>query len=64
VGPATLNTFERRTEIIRAADRKVLAQARTLWCPIDPKTGRPVPVSAEIRARFSVEGTRGPDRAD
>jgi acyl-CoA thioester hydrolase len=56
VGPATHNTFERRTEILRAGDRKVLAQARTLWCPIDPKSLRPVQVSADIRARFSVEG--------
>lgn len=54
VGAASRNTFERHTEILRATDRKVLVQARTLWCPIDPTTGRPVQVSADIRARFSV----------
>ena len=54
VGLASRNTFERHTEILRAADRKVLARARTLWCPVDPKTGRPVPVSSDIRDRFST----------
>jgi len=54
VGLASRNTFERHTEILRAADRKVLAQARTLWCPVDPQTGRAIPVSEEVRARFSV----------
>jgi acyl-CoA thioester hydrolase len=64
VGPATSNTFERRTEIIRAADRKVLARARTLWCPVDPTTGRPVQVAADIRARFSVERSRSSGGAE
>ena len=55
VGTASRNTFERHTEILRTSDRKMLVQARTLWCPVDPTTGRPAQVSAEIRARFSVE---------
>jgi len=63
VGLASRNTFERHTEILRAADRKLLARARTLWCPVNPTTGRPVPVSAEIRARFSV-GEAAPGGAD
>jgi acyl-CoA thioester hydrolase len=54
VGIATRNTFERHTEIRRAADGKVVVQARTLWCPIDAQTGRPKQVSTEVRARFSV----------
>jgi acyl-CoA thioester hydrolase len=54
VGMASRNTFERHTEILRAADRKVLVRARTLWCPIDPETGKPVQVAAAIRARFSI----------
>lgn len=54
VGEATRRTFERHTEILRAADRKVLVRARTLWCPIDPVSGRPKDVSAEMRQRFSV----------
>ena len=53
VGAADGLRFERNTEIMRARDRKVLARARTLWCPIDPGTGRPKEVSPELRARFS-----------
>ncbi len=56
VGPATRLTFERHTELFRASDRRLLARARTLWCPIDLATGRPTEVSPEVRARFSVDG--------
>ncbi|HEY0368075.1 MAG TPA: thioesterase family protein [Chthoniobacterales bacterium] len=45
--------FERHTEVIRAHDEKLLARVRTLWVPIDPKTGRPKRVSAEVRELFS-----------
>jgi acyl-CoA thioester hydrolase len=54
VGAATRLRFERHTEILRAEDRCVLARARTIWCPIDAATRRPTPVSAEVRALFSV----------
>ena len=54
VGAATSNTFERHTEILRSKDARVLARARTLWCPISRKTGRPMRVSAEVRQRFSL----------
>lgn len=54
VGQATRITFERHTEILRAADRSLLARARTVWCPIDAVTLRPTAVNAEVRARFSV----------
>lgn len=54
VGPATGLTFERHTEIRRAADGRLLARGRTLWCPVDPATGRPRRVSAEVRAQFSA----------
>ena len=53
VGTATRVRFERHTEVLRASDRTVLAKALTLWCPIDPQTGRPVAVSAEVRQCFS-----------
>ncbi len=46
-------SFERHTEIVRAADERLLARARTVWCPINPRTGRPQRVSAEVRAAFS-----------
>jgi len=54
IGMATARDFDRHTEILRAADRKVLARARTVWCPIDPRTGRPVRVGDDVRRRFSV----------
>jgi acyl-CoA thioester hydrolase len=54
VGAATRNTFERHTEILRASDRRLLARTRTLWCPIDPRSGRPKQVSDDVRERFSV----------
>lgn len=64
VGGASRSTFERHTEILRAADRKVLVRARTQWCPIDPATGRPKPVAADLRARWSVaEGPPAPREA-
>jgi acyl-CoA thioester hydrolase len=55
VGPATGLSFERNTEIRRVGDDRLLARARTLWCPVDPQTGRPRRVRAEIRAQFSDE---------
>jgi acyl-CoA thioester hydrolase len=54
VGKATRLTFERFTEIRRKSDRQLLSQARTLWCPISRETGRPIRVSAEVRAQFST----------
>ena len=54
VGKATRLTFERFTEIRRKSDRQVLSTARTLWCPINTQTGRPVRVSADVRAQFST----------
>lgn len=58
VGAATRVTFERFTELRRAGDCVLLAKARTLWCPIDARTRRPVSVSAAVRERFSA-----PDQA-
>ena len=54
VGTAEGLRFERLTEILRGRDRKLLAQARTLWCPIDAKTGRPRRVSDEVWKKFSA----------
>lgn len=54
VGKATRLTFERFTEIRRNRDGQLLSDARTLWCPIDAQTGRPVRVSEEVRSRFST----------
>ena len=54
VGHAERLTFERHTEIRRTRDGKLLARSRTLWCPVDPRTGRPRRVGAEVRALFST----------
>jgi acyl-CoA thioester hydrolase len=54
VGTASRLAFERHTELVRGSDRRLLARARTVWCPIDMQTGKPTNVSDEVRARFSV----------
>ena len=54
VGKATRLTFERFTEIRRSSDGQLLSAARTLWCPINAQTGRPVRVSSEVRKQFSI----------
>lgn len=51
-------TFERRTTVHRAGDGAVLAESRTVWCPVDPRSGRPRRVRAELRALFSVPEAR------
>jgi acyl-CoA thioester hydrolase len=54
VGKASRLTFERFTEIRRNRDRQLLSKARTLWCPINVQTSRPMRVSGEVRAKFST----------
>jgi acyl-CoA thioester hydrolase len=54
VGKATRLTFERFTEIRHNTDRQILSKARTLWCPINAQTGRPMRVPAEVHAKFSI----------
>jgi acyl-CoA thioester hydrolase len=54
VGKATRLSFERFTEIRRKNDERLLSNARTLWCPVSARTGRPTRVSAEVRAQFST----------
>src|SRR5947207_14576876 len=54
VGKASRLTFERFTEIRRKSDGRLLSQARTLWCPINAQTGRPMRVAAEVRTQFST----------
>jgi acyl-CoA thioester hydrolase len=65
VGAASRLKFERFTEVRRKSavrtdsssveiDNELLSQARTLWVPIDVRTGKPTRVSADVRARFST----------
>lgn len=50
VGPATGLRFERNTEIRRISDDRLLARARTLWCPIDKASGKPLRNADELQA--------------
>jgi acyl-CoA thioester hydrolase len=52
VGKATRLTFERFTEIRRSSDGQLLSTARTLWCPINAQTGRPVRVPSKCASSF------------
>lgn len=61
VGEAEGLRFDRHTEVLRKADGKLLARARTVWCPIDAATGRPRRVSPTVRELFSSAGN-GPDQ--
>ena len=54
VGKASRLKFERFTEIHRKIDKHLLAQARTLWVPVDVRAGKAIRVSAELRAQFST----------
>lgn len=55
----TAATTERFCEIIRTADGLLLAKARTIWCSIDPVTGRPKRIGSQVRAAF-VEAQPSP----
>jgi len=54
VGHSAGLTFERHTEILRAADRKLLARSLTHWCPMNPSTMKPTDVSVRVRELFSL----------
>ncbi|MEP6618901.1 MAG: thioesterase family protein [bacterium] len=54
VGAADGHRFERLTEIVRAKDGRVLAKARTLWCPVSRETGKLTRISDAIRGAFSA----------
>lgn len=60
VGTASGRRFERHTELLRASDRRLLARARTVWCPLDRESGRMAGVSPEVRSRFSRPGSAAP----
>ena len=48
-------TSERRTRIVRKADRAELARAITDWVFVDHARGRPLRIPDDVRARFSLE---------
>jgi acyl-CoA thioester hydrolase len=55
IGSASRLAFDRHTEMVQASSQRILARARTVWCPIDRKSGRPTEVSPIIRELFSIE---------
>lgn len=59
VGAAEGLTFERFIELHRPRDGRCLLRSRSLWVPVNPQTGRPTRVSAEVRGLVSTA-----DRAD
>lgn len=56
IGTAEGLRFDRHTEIL-TIERKPLAIAKTVWCPVDPVTQRPKKVSPEVRRMFSAENS-------
>jgi acyl-CoA thioester hydrolase len=54
VGTAQKNIFERHAEFIRTRDQKIVAKTRSLWCPIDTHSLRPIRVGADVYAMFSA----------
>ena len=61
IGAATRFAFDRHTEIIEASRGRILAVARTVWCPVDRKSGRPADVGPVVRNLFSTRTQAGPE---
>ena len=59
-------TFQRRTQVIRAGDERVLVRALTTWCPIDVNSRKLRPVSDAVRRCFFAERSEAeaPDQAE
>ena len=53
VGAAVGATWERFTEVLRAADEKILVTARTVWVLLDAASGRPRRVDPALVACFN-----------
>ena len=47
---------DRRVEFRRAGE--VVASSRTIWCPVDPRTGRPRRVGDDLRVLFAEPSAR------
>lgn len=53
VGMLTGATLERLCEVHRPADDRLLARARTVWCVVDPASGRPRRIDPKLIEHFS-----------
>ncbi len=52
VGEANGARFVRHTEIWRPNDNQLLAQARSVWCALDARSGRPRRIHEDLLRRF------------
>jgi acyl-CoA thioester hydrolase len=48
------STSPRKYRFVRVRDGKTIVEAETLWVYCDTTTGRPLPITAEIRDAFPV----------
>jgi len=46
--------FDRHVEIVRVSDGTLLAKARSVWVALDPQSGRPRRVGADVTERFRI----------
>lgn len=64
VGEARGARWDRHTEVLRESDGKVLASARSVWCPLHAATGRPRRVDDDLLTLFHPGGGEPrPDRS-
>jgi len=54
VGEATAATWERWSEVRRVGDDRLLASCRSVYVALDPGSGRPRRVDADLRAPFEA----------
>jgi acyl-CoA thioester hydrolase len=57
----TAATTERFCEILRREGGELLAKSRTIWCAIDPRTGRPRRIDARVRSYFAARMPAPPE---
>jgi acyl-CoA thioester hydrolase len=51
----TAATTERHCEVLRVSDSALLARALTIWCSIDPRTGKPRRIHPLVRSYFLAD---------
>jgi acyl-CoA thioester hydrolase len=61
LGEITAATTERFCTITRQADGEVLSKARTIWCAVDPVSGRPKRIPPQVRTYFFGRGASHTD---
>jgi len=54
VGKGSRRLFERHTGILRPGDRKLLARARALRCPLDPGARKSIVAADDLYSMFSI----------